>query len=353
MKIGSKTIGKNNHTFIVAELSANHNQKFDLAVKTIKAMKESGADAVKFQTYTSDSLSLDVDDERFGPIKNGQWKGIRPYDLYKKAAMPWEWQSKLKKIAEKIGLLCFSSPFDFKAVDFLETLGMPIYKIASPEITDIPLIKYVASKGKPMIISTGLANIDDIKLALKTCRDAGNDNISLLKCTSQYPAPIEAANLSTLIDMKQRFGVDVGVSDHTFGSIVPVVAVSLGAKIVEKHFILDRKLDGPDSAFSMEPHEFKKMVDDIRLTEKALGKMSYEIKEKDKQRRRSLFVTEYIKKGELLTDKNFRSVRPGHGLHPKYLYDVLGKKAKSDLKKGTPLKKDSMTPKINIRDIRS
>lgn len=323
--------------FIIAELSANHNNDFDLAVKTIQAMAEVGADAVKVQTYRPESLTIDLDTGFFTPRTEGLWKGYTPWKLFTEAAMPYEWQPKLKKVAEDLGLVFFSSPFDLEAVDFLETLSVPMYKIASFEITDISLIEYAASKGKPMIISTGVAEEQDIQLAIETCRKTGNNQITLLKCTSQYPATIEQANLLTIPDMKKRFGVEVGVSDHTMGSIVPVVAVSLGAKVVEKHFILDRSLGGPDSAFSMEPQEFKDMVDAVRQAEAALGQVTYEVSEKDKNRRRSLFVVEDIKAGEVLTEQNIRSIRPGFGLHPKYYKEVLGKRAKVDLDRGKAL----------------
>jgi pseudaminic acid synthase len=332
-----KTENKNNKTFIIAELSANHNNDFDLAVKTIEAMAKSGADAVKIQTYKPQSLTIDADNGHFAPLTEGLWKGYTPWKLYTEAAMPYEWQPKLKVVAENLGLVFFSSPFDLEAIDFLETINVPIYKIASFEITDIPLIEYAASKGKPMIISTGVAEEQDIVLAIGACRKTGNNEITLLKCTSQYPAPIEQANLLTIPDMKKQFGVEVGLSDHTMGSIVPVVAVSLGATIVEKHFILDRNLGGPDSAFSMEPHEFKEMVSQIRLVEQAMGKVTYEVSKKDKNQRRSLFVVEDIKAGEILTPQNIRSIRPGFGLQPKYLDVVIGKRAKKDLAKGKNL----------------
>lgn len=323
--------------YIIAEISANHNQNYDLTIETIKKSKASGADAVKFQTYTADSLSLNIDNEYFGPLKSGLWEGLRPYDLYKEAAMPWEWQKGLSEYAKSIGLDWLSTPFDFAAVDFLEGLDIPAYKIASLEITDIPLIEYVASKGKPVIISTGVAELKDIEAAIIACRSKGNDKISLLKCTSQYPAPIEAANLNTIPDMKKRFGVTIGLSDHSFGSIVPIVAVSLGAEIIEKHFILDRSLGGPDSGFSMEPQEFRQMVEDVRNAEKALGEVGYSITDKDRLRRRSLFVVNNIRKGEKITRENVRSVRPGHGLYPAFLKEILGKTAKKDLTKGDPL----------------
>jgi pseudaminic acid synthase len=325
------------NVLIIAELSANHNNDYDLAVKTIKAMAEAGADAVKVQTYRPESLTIDMDTGYFAPRTEGLWKGYTPWKLYTEAAMPYEWQPKLKKVAEDLGLVFFSSPFDLEAVDFIESMNVPMYKIASFEITDIPLIVYAASKGKPMIISTGVADENDIQLALDACRKFGNNDITLLKCTSQYPATIEQANLLTIPDMKQRFGIKVGVSDHTMGSMVPVVAVSLGATVVEKHFILDRKLGGPDSAFSMEPHEFKEMVQAVRQAEAALGVVTYDVSEKDKNRRRSLFVVEDIKAGEVFTEQNIRSIRPGYGLHPKYYKEVLGKRARVDLERGAPL----------------
>jgi len=328
--------------FIVAELSANHNNDFDLTVKTIKAIADSGADAVKVQTYKPGSITLNLSTGYFSARKDGLWKGYTPWQLFKKAAMPYEWQVQLKKIAEDSGLIFFSSPFDTEAVDFLETLKVAIYKIASFEITDIPLIEYIASKGKPVIISTGVADIDDIQLAIDTCRNAGNNKIFLLKCTSEYPATINKANLLTIPDMKNRFEVEVGVSDHSCGIIVPLVAVSLGARIVEKHFILDRNMGGIDSAFSMEPDEFKEMVQKIRQAETAIGNINYEVRESDKYRRRSLFVIKNIRKGECISDQNIKSIRPGYGLPPKYFNSVLGKKVKRDLRIGSPLKEEDI-----------
>lgn len=324
-------------TYIIAELSANHNNDFELAIKTIGAMAKAGADAVKVQTYKPESLTINLDTGYFAPRTSGLWKGYTSWNLYKEAAMPYEWQPKFQKITEDLGLDFFSSPFDLEGVDFLESLNVPKYKIASFEITDIPLIEYTASKGKPMIISTGVAEIEDIELALEACRKVGNNDITLLKCTSHYPATIEQANLRTMVDMKERFGVKVGLSDHTMGSLVPTVAVSLGAEVVEKHFILDRSLGGPDSAFSMEPNEFKEMVSAVRNTEKALGKITYEVSENDKLRRRSLFAVKDIIKGEEFTTENVRSVRPGHGLHPKYLKNIIDKKAIMNIDKGYPL----------------
>lgn len=333
-------MNKQENTYIIAELSANHNGSFELAKKTINAIKEAGADAVKLQTYTPDSLSLDLENAYIKKICGGLWDGYKPYDLYKLAQTPWEWQPELAAYAISLGLDWLSSPFDNEAVDFLESINCPAYKIASYEITHIPLIEYAASKGKPMIISTGLAEIDDITLAIDACHRVGNNDITLLKCTSQYPANIEDANLSTINDMRRRFNVPVGLSDHSPGSIVPIVAVSLGATIVEKHFILDRSLGGADSAFSMEPDEFNEMVRLIRQAEATLGKITYDVSPSDKENRRSLFAVEDIKADEAFTEANVRSIRPGYGLHPKYLNDILGKVAKTDLSKGTPLRFD-------------
>lgn len=324
-------------TYIIAELSANHNNDINLAIKTIEAIATSGADAVKVQTYKADSFSLDVDNEFFGPKKSGLWKGIRPYDLYKEASLPYEWHEKLQKVTLDLGMEFFSSPFDLPGVDFLENLNVPKYKIASFEITDIPLISYVASKGKPMIMSTGVASEEDITLAIETCKKAGNNDITILKCTSQYPATIVQANMSTIPDMKERFGVKVGLSDHTIGSLVPMVAVSLGAEVVEKHFVLDRNLGGADASFSMEPQEFKEMVDNIRNVEKALGTVKYNITEQDKSKRRSLFAIEDIKEGDIFTKENIKSLRPGYGAHPKLLPELLGTISKKSYKKGDPL----------------
>jgi len=336
-----QSLGKNpDSVFIIAELSANHNNNWDLTVKTIEAMAKSGADAVKVQTYKPESLTLDMDTGLFAPRTEDLWKGYTPWKLYEEAHMQYEWQPKLKKIAEDLGLIFFSSPFDKEGVDFLESINVPYYKIASMEITDTTLIEYVASKGKPIIISTGVAEIEDIQLAIDVCHKAGNTNITLLKCTSEYPASIEKANLLTIPDMKKRFGVEVGVSDHTMGSLVPTVAVSLGATVVEKHFILDRKLGGPDSAFSMEPSEFKKMAEAVRQAEAALGQVTYDVSENDKNRRRSLFVIKDIKAGEVITYENVRSIRPGFGLHPKYIKDIIGRKVNQDVQKGTPIDMD-------------
>ncbi|OJV37851.1 MAG: pseudaminic acid synthase [Bacteroidia bacterium 43-41] len=323
--------------FIVAELSANHNNNLDLAIKTIEAVAHAGAHAVKVQTFTADSLTLDVNNEYFGPRKDGLWQGWRLYELYRQGALPSEWHSTLQKVATSNGLIFFSAPFARKDVDFLETLEVPIYKVASPEITDIPLISYIASKRRPIIISTGMADEEDIQLAIDTCNKAGNNDITLLKCTSEYPATPDMANLLTIPDMKQRFGARVGLSDHTMGYIIPIAAVALGATVIEKHFILDRNLGGIDSAFSMEPTEFASMVQACKEAYLALGSITYELTERNRLRRRSLFAVEDIKTDEVFTERNVQSVRPGHGLHPKYYYDILGKRSVRDIDKGDKL----------------
>lgn len=323
-------------TFIVAELSANHNHKLDVALESVRAAKEIGADAVKIQTYTADTITLNCDADDF-KVKGTLWDGRTLYDLYQEAYTPWEWHQAIFDEAKKCGLVCFSTPFDKTAVDFLEDLGNPIMKIASFEITDTPLIEYAAKKGKPMVISTGIAIPEDIELAVKTCKDAGNEDITLLKCTSSYPAPIKDANLKTMVDMKQRYGVNVGLSDHTTGYDVAVAAVAMGATLIEKHFILNRSIGGPDAAFSMEIGEFAAMVKAIRNVEKALGEVVYPTNPaniKGREFSRSLYVTEDVKGGDVVTEQNVRSVRPGYGLHPKYLPEVLGKKFVKDCKKG-------------------
>lgn len=327
--------------FVIAELSANHGQNINIAIETIKAAKRAGADAIKIQTYTADTLTLDCNNEYFTNILKGSlWEGRTLYNLYQEAYTPWEWHEELFRVAKGEGLVCFSSPFDKTAVDFLESLNNPIYKIASFEIQDIPLIEHVAKKGRPIIMSTGVAELEDIELAIDTCRKVGNNDITILKCTSSYPAPINEANLLTIPDMKQRFGVEVGLSDHTMGIIAPVVAVSLGAKVIEKHFILDKSIGGPDASFSLDEQEFTEMVKAVRQAEKALGQVSYDLTEKSKTNRkfaRSLFVVKDIKTGEIFTEDNVRSIRPGYGLHPKYLKDVIGKVAERDFEKGEPL----------------
>lgn len=343
IRIGDRTVGEENSVFIAAELSCNHLQDFDLAVKTIKAIKESGADAVKLQTYTPDTITIDSDNEYFRINRGTLWDGKTFYQLYQEAYTPWEWQPKLKTIAEDMGLICFSSPFDKTAVDFLEEMKVPAYKVASYEITDIPLIEYIASKGKPVIIATGVATLSDIEEAVNACRRMGNSQIAVLKCTSAYPTPLEEVNLRTIPNLRDTFKTVVGLSDHTTGISIPVASVVLGAKIIEKHFILDRKLGGPDSAFSLQPEEFKAMITVVREVEKALGEVSYELTEKMKNSRefaRSLFVVKDIKTGEHFTDENIRSIRPGNGLHPRFYKDIIGKTAKKDIRKGIPLSWD-------------
>lgn len=330
----------NTRVLIIAELSANHGHNLDIALQTIKAAKEAGADAIKLQTYTPDTITINSRNEHFR-IKSGTiWDGNTLYDLYKAACTPWEWHEELFATARSEGLICLSSPFDRAAVDFLESLETPMYKIASFEITDIPLLEYAASKGKPMIISTGISTLTDIELAVQTCRRAGNNDITLLKCTSSYPAPINEANLLTIPNMRETFGVEVGLSDHTMGHSVALAAVALGATVVEKHFILDRSIGGPDASFSMNPQEFEAMVNGIREVESALGKISYELTEKVQNSRvfsRSLFIVEDVKFGDEVTEKNVRSIRPGNGMHPKHFNEVIGNKFRQDFEKGTPL----------------
>ena len=323
-------------TFIIAEMSANHNQHKEIAIETIKAAKKAGADAIKIQTYTSETMTIDCNKPDF-ILGKGLWEGDSYFQLYRKAFTPWEWHEEIFRAAKEEGLICFSTPFDKTAVDFLENLGNPIYKIASFEITDIPLINYIASKRKPVILSTGIATMEDIQLALETLKKGGCEDITLLKCTSAYPAPIEDANLMTILDMKQRFGVKVGLSDHSEGSTVPMAAVALGAEVVEKHFIIDRSIGGPDSAFSMNAEEFAQMVNNVRQVEKSLGIVYYPTditKIKGREHSRSLYVAQDIKAGEIITEKNVRSIRPGFGLHPKYLASAIGKVAARDLEKG-------------------
>lgn len=342
MQIGKFKIDANSPVFIIAELSANHNGSIDTAIETIRAAKRAGADCIKLQTYTADTITLDSDKDDF-IIKGTIWEGKKLHALYQEAYTPWEWHEELYKVAKQEGLIIFSSPFDKTAVDLLENLNSPAYKIASFEITDIPLIEYVASKMKPIIISTGIAELADIELALDACKRMGNNDIALLKCTSSYPAPIEEANMCMIKDLTERFGVISGLSDHTMGSTVAIVATVFGAKIIEKHFILDRAIGGPDASFSMNEIEFTAMVKSIRETEKAIGIVDYKLTEKQakgKDFSRSLYIAEEVKKGEIFTEKNVRSVRPGFGLHPKYLKEILGKKAKNNLDKGTAMNLD-------------
>ena len=343
MKIGNNEIGEGKPVYIIAELSANHNGSFERAVETLRAAADAGANAIKLQTYTADTLTLDCDNEYF-KIGNGTVsEGKTLYELYSEAYTPWEWQPKLKKEAEKLGLDCFSSPFDTTAVDFLEKMDVPAYKIASFELVDIPLIKYTASKMKPIIISTGMTTEDEIKDAVDAVYSTGNRDLALLKCTSAYPALPEDMNLRTIPDMAKKFGVTVGLSDHTLTNDVSIASVALGATIIEKHITLSRAEGGHDAGFSLEPAEFAKMVESIRTVEKALGKINYQTTEKEKalrKLRRSLFAVKDIKKGEAFTSVNIRSIRPGAGLDPKYYEEILGKESVCNMKKGTPLELD-------------
>ena len=342
MKIADFEIGKEK-TFIVAELSANHNGSLEIAVETIKAAARAGADAVKLQTYRADTITLNSDNKNF-IIKGGSlWDGLTYYQLYDKAYTPWQWHKILKETADKLGLILFSSPFDKTAVDFLEELNMPAYKIASFEINDLPLIEYTAKKNKPVIISTGVADYQEIKDAVDTCRNAGNNDIILLKCTSSYPAPIEEANLLMIKKISEDFNCITGLSDHTLSNITAVTSIALGAKVIEKHFILDKSINSPDAAFSLDEKEFKQLVDDIRTVEKALGKIDYKISlvgQKNRHFMRSLYVIKDMKKGEKFTSENIGSYRPNLGISPKYYYEILGKKASIDIKANTPLKKE-------------
>tara|TARA_B100000767_G_C19731067_1_gene521705 strand:- start:680 stop:1699 length:1020 start_codon:yes stop_codon:yes gene_type:complete len=329
-----------NKCFIIAELSANHGGELDIALETIRAAKRAGADAIKIQTYTADTITLNSNKDCFKINQGTQWDGQYLYDLYKVASLPWEWHSKIFEVAKEESLVCFSSPFDNSAVDLLEELNTPIYKIASFEITDIPLIEYAASKGKPMILSTGIAAVEDIELAIETCKKAGNNDITILKCTSAYPADPKDANLLTIPDIKSRFGVKAGLSDHTIGTEGPVVATVLGATVIEKHFILDKTIGGPDAHFSLDEKEFTEMVKAVRTAELMMGKVDYEMtdkKMKSRQFSRSLFVVENVKAEEKITKGNVRSIRPGFGMHPKYLSEIIGKEFCQDIEKGTPM----------------
>lgn len=340
MRIDSTDINKHSKVFIIAELSANHNGSLQVAKETVRAAKRAGADCIKLQTYTADTLTIDCDKDDF-LIKGTIWEGRNYYQLYQEAYTPWEWHEELFSVAKEEGLVCFSSPFDKTAVDFLEILNVPAYKIASFEITDIPLIEYVASKGKPIILSTGIAEQADIELALDACRRMGNNDIALLKCTSSYPAPINEANMCMVKDLAERYNVISGLSDHTMGATVPIVATVFGAKIIEKHFILDRSIGGPDASFSMNEEEFTAMVKAVREAESAIGVVDYTLTEKQakgKDFSRSLYIVENMKAGDVITEKNVRSIRPGFGMHPKYYNEILGKEVTVDLEKGDALK---------------
>lgn len=340
IKIGNRIISKESPAFIIAELSCNHIGRLDIALETIDAMHEAGADCVKLQTSKPGSMTIDCNKEHF-VVKGGTiWDGKTLYELYQQTYTPWEWHKEIKDYVESKDMVFFSSPFDFEAVDFLEDLDVPAYKIASFEITDIPLIEYTASKGKPIIISTGIANEEDIQLAINACEKVGNNQLILLKCTSAYPTPLNEVNLKMIPDIENKFGCLVGLSDHTLGSIVPIGSVALGGKVIEKHFTLDRSLGGPDALFSMIPSEFKEMVDSVRDLEKTLGKVSYELTEKiinAKKFARSLFVVNDVKEGDVISKENMRSIRPGNGLHPKYYNEMLGKQFNQDVTRGEPL----------------
>lgn len=343
IRIGDKVISEDSPTFIVAEMSGNHNMDFDRAVEILKAAREAGADAVKIQTYTADTITLDCDDPCFQITQGTLWDGITLHKLYQTAYTPWEWQPRLKRMAEDMGLILFSSPFDFSSVDFLEEMEVPAYKIASFEITDIPLIRKVARLGKPVILATGIARLADIELAVQTCREEGNNQVILLKCCSAYPTPYEDVNLRTIPHMAETFHCLTGLSDHTMGTAVAAGAVALGARMVEKHMTLRRSDGGPDAAFSMEPQEFREMVDNIRILEKALGKVSYDLSDKqirEREHSRSLFVARDMKAGEVFTPENLRSVRPADGLHTRYYERLLGRKITRDAKLGTPMSWD-------------
>lgn len=339
-RIGMRKIGAGAPAYLIAELSANHNQSLDYATAIVCAAKEAGADAIKLQTYTPDTITMQSDKESFRVSGGTLWDGSRLYELYGQAYMPWEWQAPLQKTAQDIGLDFFSSAFDPTAVDFLETLNVPAHKVASPELIDLPLVEKMARTGKPLILSTGMATFEEIGEAVDAARGAGATEIALLKCTSAYPAPPEAMNLRTIPAMAEAFGVPVGLSDHTLGTAVPVAAVTLGACIVEKHFTLRRADGGPDSAFSLEPHEFRQMVDAIRVAERALGEVHYGVTPEDangRAYRRSLFVVQDVAAGEVFTAENVRSIRPANGLAPKHLNEVLGRRAARLIERGTPL----------------
>lgn len=332
----------NRHTYIIAELSANHNGSLERAEKLVRVAADAGANAVKLQTYTADTMTIECDNKYFH-IKGTLWEGRTLHELYNEAQTPWDWTPRLMELAKTLGMDCFSTPFDATSVDFLEECGVSRYKIASFEIVDIPLLKKIASTGKPVIMSTGMATLGEIDEAVDTLRENGSGEITLLKCTSAYPAPPEEANLATIPNLAQTFGCKAGLSDHTMGSAVAVAAVAIGATVIEKHFTLARADGGPDSAFSMEPQEFAQMVTDIRVVEKAIGKISYELTEKEKESkifRRSLFVVKDIKAGDLFTDENVRSIRPGYGLSPKFLDKIIGKRSNKDIPKGIPLSWD-------------
>ena len=341
--IGRRPIGPGQPCYIVAELSANHHQRYEQAVELVRAARAAGADAVKLQTYTPDTITIDCDAEHFQIGRGTLWEGKKLYDLYGEACTPWEWHPRLKALAESLGMACFSSPFDATAVDFLEQLDVPAYKIASFEIVDLPLIRRVARTGKPVIMSTGMASVDEIAEAVAAARAAGVRELALLACSSAYPSPPEAINLRRIPDLAERFDVVSGLSDHTLGIAVPVAAVAMGACVIEKHFCLSRAEPGPDSAFSLEPDELRAMVAAVHTAEKALGRAAYGASDAERASqvfRRSLFVVKDVKAGERFTSESVRSIRPGNGLHTRHLDEVLGKEATRDIRRGTPLSWD-------------
>lgn len=338
--IDARRIGPGEPVYVVAEMSASHHQSFDEAARIVRAAKDSGADAIKLQTYTPDTMTIDCRTEPFQIGKGTIWEGRNLYELYGEAYTPWEWQPELKTLANGLGMDCFSTPFDMSAVEFLEKMDVPVHKIASFEVVDLPLIERIARTGKPVIMSTGMTSLDEVEEAVQTLRKAGCRQLVLLKCTSAYPAPPEAMNLRTIPDMAERFGVPVGLSDHTMGIAASVAAVALGACVIEKHFTLSRAAGGPDAAFSLEPQELREMVDAIRTTEKAMGRVNYELTPSEtamRVYRRSLFVVEDVERGSVFSSRNVRSIRPGHGLPPKVIGDVIGRRASRDLVRGSPL----------------
>jgi len=340
IKIDKKYIGDNHPVFIIAELSGNHNNDYYKAIELIDIAVDAGVDAIKIQTYTPDTITIDCDNEYFQVNVNDAWKGQTLYNLYQKAYTPWEWQPKLKKYAESKGVMLFSTPFDTTAVDFLEKMNVEMYKVASFEVVDIPLLKRIGQTKKPVIMSRGMASEEEIKLAIDTLKKAGSKEIVILHCISSYPAEPEEMNLATIYDIVDKYKLISGLSDHSLGIVAPVVAVALGAKVIEKHLTIKRSYGGPDAAFSLEPTEFKEMVKSIRVAEKAIGKPTYGVGKKEKNSivfRKSLFFVKDIKKGEKITNKNVRSIRPGHGLAPRYYDKVMGKITTKDIERGTPL----------------
>jgi pseudaminic acid synthase len=342
IEIGNRVVGAGHPTYVIAELSANHGQHFDRAVEIIRAAKHAGADAIKLQTYTPDTMTIACNRPEF-LIKGTLWQGRNLHELYREAYTPWDWQPRLREKALELGIELFSTPFDETAVEFLESMSVPAYKLASFELVDLPLIQRMAATGKPLIMSTGMATLDEIEEAVQTARQSGATQVALLKCTSAYPAPPEEMNLRTIPELSRRFGVPAGLSDHTQGIAVPVAAVTLGARIIEKHITLSRTEPGPDSAFSLEPDEFKAMVDAIRVAEKALGDVYFGFSAHEassRSFRRSLFVVEDIQRGSTFTPQNVRAIRPGYGLHTRHLHEVLGRRAACDIERGTPLNWD-------------